>query len=58
MLVLMGLVGMLTLPVQPLMYAWALLPLAAGTAVFTVFGAGWVAFAFILSSEARRPGLD
>lgn len=58
MLVLMGLVGMFTLPVQPLMYALALLPLAVGTTVFAVFGAGWVALAFKLNSEARGLGRE
>lgn len=53
MLVILGLVGMFTLPVQPLMYALALLPLAVGTAVFALFGAGWVAVAINLSSVAR-----
>lgn len=56
LLMLTGLVGMFTLPVQPLMYALALLPLAVATAVFALFGAGWVALAFNFRSVARRPG--
>ncbi|MEJ1178662.1 MULTISPECIES: hypothetical protein [unclassified Pseudarthrobacter] len=58
LLVFTGLLGMFTLPVQPLMYALALLPMAVGTAVFAVFGAGWVALAFILSSEPRGRGRE
>lgn len=54
LLVLTGLVGMFTLPVQPLIYALALLPLAVGTAVFAVFGAGLIALAFNLDSVAGR----
>lgn len=53
MLVILGLIGMFTLPVQPLIYALALLPPAVGTAVFALFGAGWVAVAINLSSVAR-----
>jgi hypothetical protein len=54
LLVLTGLVGMLTLPVQPVIYALALLPLAVGAAVFALFGTGWVALAFNLGSVARK----
>lgn len=50
-LILLGVIGMLTLPLQPLMYALALLPLAFGTAVFALFGAGWVVLGFSLRHE-------
>lgn len=51
LLMLLGVIGMLTLPVQPLIYALALLPLAFGTALFAVFGAGWVVLGFTLRSR-------
>ncbi|WP_457966171.1 hypothetical protein M1E17_06175 [Arthrobacter sp. D1-29] len=50
-MMLLGGVGMLTLPVPLLVYALALLPLALGTAVFALFGAGWIALAFTLRTE-------
>jgi hypothetical protein len=58
LLVLTGLVGMFTLPVQPLIYALAVVPFAVGTAVFVVFGVGWAALAFTLGSgrSASAPG--
>lgn len=53
-LILLGVIGMCTLPLQPLMYALALLPLAFGTATFALFGAGWVILCFSLRNESVR----
>lgn len=50
-LVVLGVIGMVTLPVQPLMYALALLPLAFGAALFALFGAGWIFLGFSLRTE-------
>lgn len=47
-LVLLGVIGMFTLPLRPLMFALALLPLAFGAAAFTLFGAGWIILALSL----------
>jgi hypothetical protein len=54
LLMLLGVIGMFTLPLQPMVYALALLPLPFGTAVFAMFGAGWVVLAFSLRSQMRR----
>jgi hypothetical protein len=51
LLMLLGVIGMITLPVQPLIYAMALLPIAFGTAEFALFGAGWVVLGFSLRSR-------
>ncbi|UZX02266.1 hypothetical protein F8G81_06275 [Arthrobacter sp. CDRTa11] len=50
-MMLLGGIGMLTLPVQPLVYALELLPLTFATAVFALFGAGWIGLAFTLRTE-------
>lgn len=50
-LILLGAIGMFTLPLRPLMYAFALAPVAFGVAVFTSFGAGWVVFGIGLRGE-------
>jgi hypothetical protein len=51
LLMLLGVIGMITLPLQPLIYAMALLPIAFGTAEFALFGAGWVVLGFSLRSR-------
>lgn len=48
-----GAIGIFTLPLQPLMYAFGLLPLAFGTAVFALFGAGWVVLGIGLRPRRR-----
>ena len=49
-LMLLGVIGMFTLPLRPLMFALSLLPLAFGAAAFTLFGASWI----LLASSLRK----
>lgn len=51
-LMLLGAIGVFTLPLQPLMYAFALVPLTSGAAVFALFGAGWIVLGIGLRHEA------
>lgn len=53
-LMLLGVIGMFTLPLRPLMFALSLLPLAFGAAAFALFGAGWIVVGFGLQSEPAR----
>jgi hypothetical protein len=53
-LVLLGVIGMFTLPLRPLMFALSMLPLAFGTAVFALFGAGWIGLGFKVWLETAR----
>lgn len=50
-----GLVGMATLPVQPLVFALQLLPLTAATATFVLFGGGWIVLTVILPRGHGQP---
>ncbi|MET4637687.1 hypothetical protein [Mycetocola sp. 2940] len=50
-LMLLAAIGMFTLPLRPLMYAFALVPLAFGAAVFALYGAGWIVFGIGLRQE-------
>lgn len=50
----LGGIGMVTLPLQPLMYALALLPPAFGTGLFSLFGAGWIMLGFSIHNETIR----
>lgn len=45
-LVLLGVTGMFTLPLRPLMFALVFLSQAFGAAAFALFGAGWLILAF------------
>lgn len=49
-LMLLGVIGMFTLPLRPLMFALSLLPLAFGAAAFALFGASWI----LLASSLRK----
>jgi hypothetical protein len=54
LLMLLGAIGMMTLPLRPLMFALAMLPLAFGTTAFALFGAGWVVLGFSLRSRISQ----
>ena len=54
LLMLLGVIGMIALPLRPLMFALALFPLAFGTAAFALFGAGWVVLGFSLRSRTSQ----
>lgn len=49
-LLLLGLLGLLLLPLWPLVYAVGLLPAGAGAAFIVLFGLGWVALGYALWS--------
>jgi hypothetical protein len=53
-LMLLGVTGMFTLPLQPLMYALALLPLAFGTGLFALFGIVWIILGFSTRNETVK----
>lgn len=55
-LLFLGLIGLLTLLLRPLMFALALLPLAFGTAAFAAFGAAWILLALSLRNEPEWRG--
>ncbi|WP_248760319.1 hypothetical protein [Pseudarthrobacter sp. SSS035] len=50
-LILLGVSGVFTLLLRPLMFALALLPLAFGAAASALFGAAWILLAFSLRNE-------
>ena len=50
-LMLLGAVGIFTLPLRPLMYAFTLVSVAVGAAVFALFGAGWIVLGFGLGHD-------
>lgn len=50
-LILLGIIGMVTLPVGTIIYALALLPHVFGTAVIALFGVGWIVLGFSLHNE-------
>lgn len=50
-MILLGVTGVFTLLLRPLMFALALLPLAFGAAASALFGAAWILLAFSLRNE-------
>lgn len=50
-LILLGVIGMVTLPVGTIIYALAMLPHVFGTAVIALFGVGWIVLGFSLHNE-------
>lgn len=50
-LILLGVTGLFTLLLRPLMFAFALIPLAFGAAASSLFGAAWILLAFSLRNE-------
>lgn len=52
LLIATGVLGVLTLPLRPLVYALALVPNVVGAGLIGLFGLGWVAFGLLRS--ARR----
>lgn len=53
-LIMLGVIGMATLPVGTIIYALALLPHVFGTGLYALFGAGWIILGFSLRNETVK----
>lgn len=54
-LAVLGLIGLLQMPLRPLVYALALVPPAGAAAFIALFGLGWIVLGYYLWLAGRRP---